>query len=500
MLKIEEHWIKRIASFGIVYTFLCAMVVGNIPKEISKDDVKLDTVHIDNSSIEEYDNTLSKNFNTVVSRLEKDLVLGYSVLDFENDSKLSESSELLLRNNGATDSDIMTIGNMLSREVMSTQMENKKHSGNDKFMYNYNSRENLMQAAFSLIGNVRYVWGGGHIGASDIDGTSKIWLDFNRKYGENNNCIKSKDGYCPIHGTIKEISCVYLDEIVRNHDDFENARKNDYELSVYDEELIDKALAKVMEDESLEITAHSLEGLDCSGFVSWCYNQMSTDTVDMTAREFVNHNRFREISNWRNQELVCGDVVSWYSHIVMIVGSVGQGVYVHIEETPPYVMLGVSYTSDSALSDRTKAIEIARQANELIIGRNMEPRAYNLDVVGLEEVVIDSSNDSKNEDFENCGSGSKNGTNSEENDDSINSDSETRESIKVETELVETLRVGRWNRQFIDEHLKYENGKEIKEMNAVEIIQHTIDRDRDRINGIEMYSNEEFDNVPKYFR
>ena len=88
---------------------------------------------------------------------------------------------------------------------------------------NYTSRENMMVAAASLCGKVRYVWGGGHSGASYIDGINPIWIRFEGLYpvereskveDENGEvkivknegfgtCIKPSGSWCPIHGSTR---------------------------------------------------------------------------------------------------------------------------------------------------------------------------------------------------------------------------------------------------------------------------------------------------------
>ena len=81
----------------------------------------------------------------------------------------------------------------------------------------YKSRENMMLAAMSLVGEVRYVWGGGHLTTGNIRGISPAWKAFFDTYGTEkgqegySKCIKTKDTWCPVHEDMHQSVCAPLD-------------------------------------------------------------------------------------------------------------------------------------------------------------------------------------------------------------------------------------------------------------------------------------------------
>lgn len=65
----------------------------------------------------------------------------------------------------------------------------------------------------SLVGQVRYVWGGGHLGSGNYVGISPTWLLFNKAYSSNPYTgITPSYTWCPIHGELidTENGCLVL--------------------------------------------------------------------------------------------------------------------------------------------------------------------------------------------------------------------------------------------------------------------------------------------------
>lgn len=414
---------------------------------------------------------------------------------------------------------------------------------------NYTSRENMMIAAASLCGKVRYVWGGGHSGASYIDGINPMWKEFESLYPdepttitENENgeqieiandgfgkCIKPSGSWCPIHGVTNASYHGGSIKSLQEYVDISAENLNATEL------LSDKykdMLSKV--DYKYGINIHTLDGLDCSGFASWLYNQI-TDKYELnsTAIDFTKQNGL--VSVEEGDEILPGDIFTWTEHIVIVVGKVNENkkAFVTIEQTPNVLKYGVIHYEDASSEDIALAKQIASEANELIGGldSNLEkPHVYCMNSVGIYTVqeletqtvvtqeeryeydYIDiwfpddySGYDGYEpwnyvpESFEWC---------EERPSDDGNGcivtycviSNITYEDVYVEKEVMvdktkQYNEVGRFKDTFIDENtLMSEYGKTIKNMTAQEIIQHTITKlPIYYVSGYNEYNGELFD-------
>jgi hypothetical protein len=121
------------------------------------------------------------------------------------------------------------------------------------------------------------------------------------------------------------------------------------------------------------INIHTLDGLDCSGYASWLYNQITDKyTINSSAVSFTDQLGIKKVTF--GSELLPGDVFSWTEHIVVIVGKSTESgkAYVTIEQTPNVLKFGVVYYSGASQYDIDRAYEIAKEANELIGGLNSE--------------------------------------------------------------------------------------------------------------------------------
>ena len=353
---------------------------------------------------------------------------------------------------------------------------------------NYTSRENMMIAAASLCGKVRYVWGGGHSGASYIDGINPMWEKFESLYPDAasrqvrldngtvinipnegyNTCIKPSGSWCPIHG--------YTNEEFHGGDVHSLQEYIDISAEHLDSsELADTKYRDMLDkiDFTDGINIHTLDGLDCSGFASWLYNQITDKyEINSTAQNFTQQAGISQIKY--GDTIYPGDIFAWTDHIVIIVGKVNNNnkAFVTIEQTPNVLKYGALYYRGARLSDIELAKRIAAEANELIGGidsSSEKPHAYCMDSVGIYTVQ-----------------------------ETVNTETTGLESEGNETvvEHLEQYReIGRFKDKFLDEEVGIaEYGTPIKYMRATDIIQHTISKlPISYISGYNTYNGKIFD-------
>lgn len=333
------------------------------------------------------------------------------------------------------------------------------------YTYGEQTIDNWLQVVTSVVGKVRYVWGGGHYGANNIKGISPMWSLFNQYYidsGHARSSIVPGQHWCPIHGLLEkkqdQDNIEAVDEQATNAS--ENAENivdgaganscvglnGDYFRSVaayirsrktlFDTSLLETGKYNEMINNAglvgRQIPGHNLDGLDCQGYVGWAYNQITGgQMIDSNARYFIQSNNFKELQI--NEKLKPGDIFQWSTHIVMIVGpaqqETGCEAYVMIEMSPCYVQFGVAYKAQASVIDIQRARQIAYDANILFGGKdcNMQVHAYNIEYETVE-----------NEDGE-----------------------------KVQQPRT-AMKLGRYN--------GFTDTPEFYQMNAVELIQYTIDK------------------------
>lgn len=289
--------------------------------------------------------------------------------------------------------------------AINSSPESLKESYVLPYKENYTSRENMMIAAMCLTGKVRYVWGGGHGGPSSINGISPVWEEYEQLYSNNegdesySKCIKPSGSWCPIHGTSKD-EC--YDKAIHNVDEYIANRNGVIDTLILDDEKFRNLMANANLEKGID--AHALDGLDCSGYASWVYNQITENmTFDSSARYFTNSNGMKKLP--LGSDLLPGDVYAWQSHIIVIVGKVADKskAYVHIESTPDVIRFGVSYWSGASKTDIDTAKQIAEEANQLIGGINTEEQKiniFNLSTAGyayIDDEVTEEGGESANE-------------------------------------------------------------------------------------------------------
>lgn len=325
----------------------------------------------------------------------------------------------------------------------------------------YQSRENMMIAAMSVVGKVRYVWGGGHLGTGSIKGINPNWKLFYDSYGETTDedgylkCIKPSISWCPLHGLeTNDNGCLFMSQTVHSSDEFIEERSEYYNTIPLQTE----AFANMMKKAGVEtgIQSHRLDGLDCSGYASWLYNQVQNSVnYDSGALRFISQRGITSITV--GSELLPGDVFSWGAHIIVIVGAVDTNskAYVMVESGPNVVKFGVAYYSGASSKDLELAKALALEANQVIgnLPTDEPVRSFNMTTckysAGEDDVYADWNG------YQQC---------------------------------------GRLSKTFIDENtVLSEYGKPIKEMTAQEIIQHTIDSlPYQYVSGIETYTGSLF--------
>ncbi len=274
----------------------------------------------------------------------------------------------------------------------------------DAYVYPYEiglqTRENMMVAAMSLVGDVRYIWGGGHSGAAYIKGINPVWKQFDNLYPSepftNNGraqtdlvknegfgtCIKPSGSWCPIHGYLHTS---FHGETIYSLDQYINKRTDLFSKIDLTDDKYRTMLSTV--NYSNGVNAHVLDGLDCSGYVSWLFNQIqNTYNVNTAARYFIGQDCFTPLDI--GDDLLPGDIFAWETHIVVIVGRVKEDskAYVTLEETPDVLRFGVAYYLDADANDISYGRQIASEANSLIGGLNPEyekPHVYCINTVGV---------------------------------------------------------------------------------------------------------------------
>lgn len=234
----------------------------------------------------------------------------------------------------------------------------------------YTSQENMMVAALSLVGKVRYVWGGGHGCSATIKGISPIWACFNELYADReSDCIRPSNTWCPIHGAVGASSdtCMIYDTQVSSIEEYLSLRGDYLKNTPSYSKIEGKDISDIFSNRFYPIEAHRLDGLDCSGFVSWLYNQIDTSkTYDYMSSEFVSSGALNSVEC--GEPLYTGDTVGWSSHLFLILGSIDDTnqVYIEIESTPSVVQLGIAYYGGATPKQIEQAREIAIEANKLL--------------------------------------------------------------------------------------------------------------------------------------
>lgn len=354
--------------------------------------------------------------------------------------------------------DLAIIFSFDSNLAVSNNPDSVKTAYVTPYKLGYTSRENMMIAAMSLVGKCRYVWGGGHLTTGDIKGINPVWKMFNdlypntptdttgKKLAGYNDCIEPSSTWCPLHGAVGKSTngCLFESNTVHSVTEYLSERANCMDVSTLKDPKFSQLFSEVNFDAG--VVSHRLDGLDCSGYASWLYNQISSERVyDSGATAFIKAGQLRHVNF--GDRLYAGDVFSWGAHIVIIVGpsSIDSNAYVILEQSPPEVKFGVLYFNNTSSEDINKAYQIARESNSLIgnINSNVHVNKFNADKLGFKTVC----------------------------DTTVDTDGDVISSV----ENTRYAEFGRLSTGFIDEEtILSDVNKSIKNMTALEIIQHTI--------------------------
>lgn len=419
-------------------------------------------------SVEAVDSLYQAYLEMLIAKNKNEYVVEYS--DNGTPSIKDSFQSILNTNETFSDNSLKLLATMLSFDrnlAVNDKVGSIESEYTLPYISNYTSRENMMLAAASLVGKVRYVWGGGHSGASCIDGINPSWEEFESLYPStptseiinttedgkeytslvNNEgfgtCIKPSGSWCPLHDNVYS---AFHGETVYSYNDYITLRKGLYDSINTKQSAYESTVGQM--NFSHGINAHSIEGLDCSGFVSWLYNQITDDyNFNSTAKEFTNQYGIEEVPF--GEDLLPGDEFSWTSHIIAIVGKVKEDskAYVTVEQTPNQLKYGVCYYDGASSSDIETAKQIASEANELIgdIDSSLEaPHCYCMNNMGkytetIEVKVRQKKNINKQKDAEDIQENNKEDSNSEEieNEEIINETS-TEDSTAHDTETSTT--------------------------------------------------------------
>lgn len=258
----------------------------------------------------------------------------------------------------------------------------------DPYPYNVGeyTRENLLLSATTLVGRVRYVWGGGHKGTAQIEGVNPLWRPIAESYGNEegepgfNKSVVPGRSWSPRFGDFKsgDVTLHSGDRSIKSLDKYLSLYKEVLEL----QDIQDRMESVVGEgvDFKKGVRAQRLDGLDCSGFTSWAYKQVDPDReYEGTANQWIEKNRFRKLAY--GTELLPGDIIAWDTHIVMVVGEYqkGSGTYIILEAAPNMVKFGVAFYN-SGVEEVQGVQEYVRELNKRVGGipEVEEVRAYSL--------------------------------------------------------------------------------------------------------------------------
>lgn len=240
----------------------------------------------------------------------------------------------------------------------------------------YTSRENMMLAAMSIVGKCRYVWGGGHMTTGNIMGINPMWNAFHEAYlnsdvevsSKYSKCVIPDGSWCPMHGKQNDWDgCLFRSKTVYSVEDYIAEREGKLDMSGVDLDALTEMLEAEV-DFTSGVTSHRLDGLDCSGYTSWLYNQVTDEryVFDSGAYYFIGQSGIKRMKS--GTSLLPGDVFSWGDHIVVIVGAVKEGskAYVMLEAGRTNVKFGVVYYWNAKRADISEAMALAKEANLLV--------------------------------------------------------------------------------------------------------------------------------------
>lgn len=364
---IYSSRINRVRStYGEQYT--------NLDTETKKIITTIETIMI-------YTGSSDEDADKFMRAYDMSICTDKSLEDCINDCKICNSSNIVYINRLCTKYE-----NILS--------SNDKLNCDEPHVYGKSSKENAMVAAMSIIGKVRYIWGGGHNGASAIGAINPCWEAFNRLYeesGNNSRYIGYNSYRCHIHGDSGDIteeaeykSCMEISGLY-DINSYLNSRSKIMDIDYASCEYI-----KSKYSENIISTGHNIDGLDCSGYISWILNQVDSSRIyDCTSSTFKDIEGI-EVIEFGNELQTC-DIFAWTNHVVMVLGQLNENskVYIAVEQAPCTPRLCVIYYEGAIKSDIEEAKRIAEDANTLIAGNKLNVNIYCMDHKGVSDETVE---------------------------------------------------------------------------------------------------------------
>lgn len=237
------------------------------------------------------------------------------------------------------------------------------------------TQSEMLEDALSLVGKVRYVWGGGHVGTAEIKGVSPLWEPFNALYLQDGvpseATIGTSTQWCPFHSSKtcleNDPGCYSVERLINERADLYGLSEEDFSIfSTVD-----------FSDRSEYKRLHRFDGLDCSGFMSWVvYQALGTYQESM---EYMELSPFCTMVS--RYDLKPGDIVEFDAHTYMLVGEVQPGCWIHVESTPGVLRLGVTWWGNGkwAIDEAYQIILQYYAENDLTVTDPM--RVFNLDAL-----------------------------------------------------------------------------------------------------------------------
>ncbi len=234
----------------------------------------------------------------------------------------------------------------------------------------------MVNTALSLVGKVRYVWGGGHLQTAKVLGESPLWEPFNQLYldahvPQDYSLGLDTKAWCPIHGYQ---NCIEIGTGIKSLNQLIDQRA---EMLGLTSDQFGVFSQQDFTDRSLWKRVHRFDGLDCSGYMAWVVYQAlgsyqeSMEHMDLTPF----------CDSVSRDDLRPGDIVEFDEHTYMLIGEVQPGCWIHTEATPGVLRLGITWWGQGqwAIDEAYQIILRYYEKNNLHIQDAV--RVFNLDAL-----------------------------------------------------------------------------------------------------------------------
>ncbi len=238
----------------------------------------------------------------------------------------------------------------------------------------------MISDTLSLVGKVRYVWGGGHLKTAMVDGISPIWEPFNQLYADQQlpsdySLGLDRNSWCPVHGYQ---NCIEVGSGIHSLEQLIDQRADMLGIPT---EQFSCFSQQDFKDRSTWKRTHRFDGLDCSGYMSWVVYQSLG--VYQESMEHMDLTPFCQMVT--RDSLRPGDIVEFDEHTYMLIGEVQPGCWIHSEATPGVLRLGITWWGQGkwAIDEAYQIILRYYEKNDLMIQDNV--RVFDLDSLPVSE-------------------------------------------------------------------------------------------------------------------